>query len=263
MKLWILLLGPLLSCGRNPLETLETTRVALISRTPETALRTIDEEYADTLGGRSQLRKDLTDIKEQFGRAQISFNELTSRRGVSELEARILGGIDADFVGLPTWKVRGAVEIDLIRRTDGFRIRSGLLTNFRGIRQLAAARKAALEANDAQAIRRLLHPRYRDGNLDADDAIKRLEADLGSHKVRLDVTHYRLELRGLTAHLDEHFTLSVNNRATPPLVGRFTLRRAAGRWRISGGLYPAQTSTTSTAGGKEDINQLEQRRGSE
>ena len=228
------------ACGRTPEEAVDQVRAAIESRDEAMLSRAIDPGYADPLGDQAKLVADVRELWERYPRIALAMSELSTSRGASELEATVTGTLDADFVGTPTWKVKGPIAIDLVRRSDGFRIRSNLLTTFRDVSRLADARRAALEANDAKAVRALLHPEYRDGDLDADGAIARLTQDLAGRKVRLSASNYRLELRGPWAHLDEHFVLVVDDRPTRPLVARFSLKTIAGRWRIAGGLYPAQ-----------------------
>ena len=74
----------------------------------------------------------------------------------------------------------------------------------------------------------------------------RLARDLVGAPVRLRVTNYRLELRGPTAHLDEHYVLTVAGQTLPPRIARFTLAPSAGRWRILAGLYPEVGTTSPT-----------------
>jgi hypothetical protein len=95
-----------------------------------------------------------------------------------------------------------------------------------------------MEGNDADGYAELLHPSYRDGDVDREETERRLKADLSTVRIRIDPSLYRLELRGPTAHLDEHYRLTVNMRELPPAIARLTLVRAAGLWKISSGLYP-------------------------
>ena len=182
----------------------------------------------------------MREIWERWPRLELSTAELSTVKGASELEATVLGVLDADFVGTPTWKVKGPIAIDMVRRSDGFRIRSNLLTTFRDVSKLMDARREALEGNDVSQVRKLLHPDYRDGDIDADGAMARLSTVLAGKKVRLQASNYRLELRGAWAHVDEHYVLVVDDRPTRPLVARFSLATNAGRWQITGGLYPEQ-----------------------
>lgn len=203
----------------------------------EPARRAVAPDYADPLGGRDVLLADLEAYVERFGARRVKFSELSTVDDPSALVATLTGRLDLELVGPPTWKVVGPAQIELERHGD-FYVRSGLLSHVRDIERLMARRRAALEANDAEQMRPLLHPRYRDGDLDVDDAIERLAKDLSGVPVRLEVTNYRVELRGPTAHVDEHYVLKVRDRAMPPSVARFTLARTAGRWKIIAGLYP-------------------------
>lgn len=198
----------------------------------------VDREYADPLGDRDALLQDLRTLVHESSRRTLVYTDLTTGDDPSKLSATLTGRVDLELVGRPTWKVVGPAQVELAR-TDGFRVRSGLLSHVRDIRGLMAARRGALEANDATAVRPLLHPGYRDGDLDADEAVQRLQKDLAGVPVRLRVTNYRVELRGPTAHVDEHYVLTVGERTLPPSVARFTLSRSAGRWKIAAGLYPA------------------------
>jgi hypothetical protein len=227
-----------IACARAPEEAVEEARAAIVARDEAKLRAVLDPEYADPLGDEETLLADLREIWERYPRIELATSEVKVEQGASELQATVHATLDADFVGTPTWKVRGPIAIELVRRSDGFRIRSNLLTTFRDVSRLMDARRAALEANDAEGVRALLSPNYRDGDLDADGAIARLAKDLAGTKVRLQASNYRLELRGAWAHVDEHFVLVVNDRPTRPLVARFSLATNAGRWRITGGLYP-------------------------
>ncbi len=203
----------------------------------EPARRAVAPDYADPLGGRDVLLEDLERWTEAFGKRRLTYSELSTADDPSALVATLTGRLDLELVGPPTWKVVGPAQIEFERHGDFF-VRSGLLSHVRDIARLMARRRAALEADDAEQLRPLLHPRYRDGDLDADGAVERLARDLSGVPVRLDVTNYRVELRGPTAHVDEHYVLTVQGRAMPPSIARFTLARTAGRWKIIAGLYP-------------------------
>lgn len=223
---------------RSPADTVESAHHAVEVRSSE-LWSLIDPDYADPVGDRARLERDVAAIGERHATLAIRLADVTEADAPSELAKDVTAVIDADFVGEVTWKVRGTIRLEVVRRQDGFRIRSGLLTDFRDVDELMARRRAALEANDPEAVRALLHARYRDGDLDAGDAIRRLAENLGGRKVRLEASNYRLELRGEKAHVDEHYVITVDDRRSRPLIGRFTLERSAGRWRIAGGLYPA------------------------
>ncbi len=195
----------------------------------------LDPKFTDPLGTQQQLLEDLEGIFRTYPKRSIKLTELHEAQKGSKLEVQVTGMLTAEFIAEPTWRVQGPIQVDLVR-TDGFRIRSGILSEFRDIQRLAAARREALEANAVEDLRPLLHPGYKDGDLDADQVLERLKRSFQGVKLRLEVSNYRLELRGPLAHLDEHYVLKVNGVPSPPLVGRFTLKRSAGRWRIAAGL---------------------------
>lgn len=231
----------LASCTAQPEKIVDEIARGFEAGDLEPAKRYVDPGYADPLGGRDVLLADLGELVETSGRRTLAYRDLSTGDDPSALVATLTGRLDLELVGPPTWKVVGPAQIEFVR-TDGFRIRNGLLAHVRDIRRLMARRRAALESNDAEAVRPLLHPRYRDGDLDADGAVARLKRDLSGVPVRLTPTNYRVELRGPTAHVDEHYVLRVGERSLPPSVARFTLARTAGRWKIIAGLYPPEAA---------------------
>ena len=208
--------------------------------------RWVDPGYADPLGGLEVLRRDLADLEARYGRRRIELRELSRHAAASELHTTVVGHLDVELVGQPTWRAVGAMSLEL-ERNAGWRVRAGLLSDLRDIMGLMDARRRALEANDPAALAALLHPRYRDGDLDREEAAQRMARDLEGVRIRLEPTNYRLELRGTTAHLDEHYRLEVAGRALPPTIARFTLGRTAGRWRILAGLYPPEAEARAPA----------------
>jgi hypothetical protein len=198
----------------------------------------ISPDYADPLGGRDALVADLADLAREFARREVSGHDLAEAEGASSQRVRVSGRLEGALTGEPSWRFEGPLSVEL-ERTDRTRVVSGLLVDLRDARGLAARRRAALEGNDAAALVALLHPGYRDGDLDRDGARARLERDLASVRIRLTPSLYRLEVREDLAHLDEHHQLEVDHVAQRPAVARLTLRRSAGRARIAAGLYPS------------------------
>jgi hypothetical protein len=197
----------------------------------------VADDYADALGGKKELIADVTDLANAFGRMTITVSDLSTTTGASKVEAEVVGRIDFDGAGEIAWRMTGPFDV-VLRRDGDFRIHSGLLSDLRDVRGLMDARRRALEANDAEAYARLLHPTYKDGDRDLEDTKAKLRADLSNVRVRLQPSLYKLEVRGPAAHVDEHYVLSVNERALAPSIARLTLQRAGGRWRIASGLYP-------------------------
>lgn len=226
------------ACGERPDAVAEGAFAALERGELENVLSRIDRSYSDPLGDRSQLENDLRDLIQSTGRTKITLSELSVLNGATRREARIIGRIDVELIGAPIWRATGPLELDL-RDDGGFHITGGFLSDLRDVRALAARRRAALEANDPNLYGKLLHSAYRDGDVDREETEARIARDLsGTVKIRIEPSLYQLEVRGPLAHLDEHYKLSVNDRALPPSIARFTLRPAAGFWRIAAGLYP-------------------------
>lgn len=226
-----------LACAEPPDRVVARAFAAIADGDLEALEARIDAGYTDALGDRRRLLEDLRELREQCAKLAFTLGEVSVARGQTELDPRVLGRLDVECPGKPRWKVTGPLEIDLVKEGD-FRVRSGLLTDLRDVRKLAEARRAALEGNDADGYAKLLHPTYRDGDVDREETTLRLQRDLAGVRVRLEPSLYRLELRGPTAHLDEHYVLTVGERTLPPGIARLTLTRAAGLWKISSGLYP-------------------------
>ncbi|MBK8014271.1 MAG: hypothetical protein IPK13_23350 [Deltaproteobacteria bacterium] len=237
-RLATMLLATALALGCHPSasEVVEQAHRAFASFDRPALENTLSHAYLDALGDREVLLADLDVLKRRFARARI---KLPKRSTLDERSARrntVIADIDAEFVGDQTWKLDGSVRIEL-EREDGPKIASGLLTELRDIIGLMDRRRAAFEANDPEGFDSTLHPNYRDGDIDRNQAVQRFARDIGQTPVRLFAMNYRLELRGANAHLDEHYILSVGSRTFPPAIARFTLARSAGRWRIQAGLY--------------------------
>lgn len=198
----------------------------------------VDARYSDPLGGEAELLADVRALGQRFGRIAVTASDVSFSEGATRLVAHATGRLDVELVADATWRVTGPLAIELV--SDGrFRARTGVLDDVRGVLALMDARRAALEANDVEAYVALLHPSYRDGDTMDRDAVRaRLAEDLAGVRVRMEPSLYKLEVRGDRAHVDEHYHLTVNDRALPPAIARLTLFRAAGRWRIVKGLYP-------------------------
>lgn len=230
-----LLLLSISACTAPPAEVAQSIAKALQAGDPAAVLVHVDPDYADPQGARDQLQHDLHALQRDFERRTVRFEDLSMSAGASARQATLTGRLNTELVGQTTWKVVGPVQLDLFKE-DAFRVRSGLLPHLRNVRTLMARRVAALEANDAQALKPLLHPNYRDGDRTGDEVIAQLSEDLAGIKIRMRVSNYRLEVRGPVAHLDEHYRLTVGDRTLPPQIGRFTLERSAGLWLIRAGL---------------------------
>ncbi len=227
------------SCGPSPPRLLERLEQQLQARDWTALARHLDDNYADPLGDRATVLQDLQNLEERFPRWEISLNRDEAGLETSALVGRAETRLTLDLAGKPYWKVQGLMELEL-RRTDQWRVVSGLLTDLRDIQGLMQRRRAALEGNAPDRMAELLHPRYRDGLIDRAEAIGRLRTDLSGVAVRISVTNYRLDIRRDLAHIDEYFRMTVDGRPIRPSKAGLTLKKLAGRWLIAGGLYRSQ-----------------------
>lgn len=226
-----------LGCVRAPEDVVRRAARAIEEGDLDALRRHIAPGYADARGDRARLFEDLEHLIATSAMRKILWDEPERLPSESGRTAVVEAHLELQWVGPPNWRVYGPDRLELVRQDD-FRIEGGVLVAFRETEALVRARRAALEANDAEGLRVLLHPDYRDGDLDADEAIHRLAKNLEQTPVRLRPTNYRLELRGSRAHLDEHYVLAIGPRTLPPAIARFTLEKTAGRLRIVAGLYP-------------------------
>ena len=226
-------------CSEPPREVLDAVRDALAAGDREALAARIDPEYADALGDRAALLHDVDELFETYGRVVY---RITDAEVVlppeTPLRMQLIGRLDVDLAGEPTWRVAGPLGVELSRRHHPL-ITGGLLDDLRGIRALLMARRAALEANDTAGYGALLHPGYQDGSLDRDAVLARVTKDLHQLPIRQTPIHELVEVRGPLAHVDERYTVRIGERLLGPALSRLTLKRSAGRWLITAGLYPA------------------------
>ncbi len=234
------LLVSLTACGPSPTESHAKLIQALQKGSPDAVVALLHEDYRDPLGGAQILKEDLSQWQQHYGRRQVSATELIVSGPAAE--KTVMARLDFELVGEPNWKVVGPWQVTL-RRRDGFRVYANVLSEIRDIQRLMEHRKNALEANDPTSFGQVLHPRYRDGDLNASQAQQRFESHTQGLALRLRPTHYRVELRGHQAHLDEHYELSIGGQKPLKGVARLTLAKSAGRFRILSGLYPKSPSS--------------------
>lgn len=190
--------------------------------------------YSDPVGDRAQLLADLEALAQATPRVTLS--EVEVLRGPQG--PTLVGKLEAHLAGPPEWTVVGPLRLELASHDGALAIRTGFLDDLRDLRALMSARRAGLESNDADALGALIHPEYRDGALDRDGAVARLRDDVAGIAIRIEPRSYWAEVRGLDAHVDERYVLRLGE-AEHAAIARFTARRAAGRWRLFAGLYPA------------------------
>lgn len=235
MRVEPILLLALAGCREGPTELAARAQAALEAGDVAVLGALLHERYADPLGNRAQALAAFGDLFEQFPAREVRFEALELLRG----EPLALSGVERiQWTGAHSVKWAAPFRWELERNGWSLRVRSGFLDNLRDVESLLAARRAALEANDAEAYGRLLHPDYRDGDLDRAQAITQLERDLEGVVVRFEPVHHLVEVRQDLAHVDERYSMRIGEQAIPRGLARLTLRTSLGRWRISGGLYP-------------------------
>lgn len=230
-------LGLFLSaCGPKPTEILEEIQSALARHEVGHVHRFIHARYADALGDRARLLADLERLSEEFAVLSIAFEDLaTGEADDPRNTIRLRGRLNVDLTGTSTFKLSGPLDVEFLR-SENREVRSGLLGDVRDVRELLAKRRAAFEANDADAYEPLLHLDYRDGDLRRADLLARLRAELPGIAVRQEILHHRVEVRDDLAHVDEHYRLRADDHDLGVRIARFTLKKELGRWKFAAGL---------------------------
>lgn len=223
------------ACRPDPAELAEAARRAVEEEDLGTLGAILHDRYADPMGAKAETLASLRELFERFPRREVQFEALELLRG----EPLTLTGVErVELTGHHTVKWVGPFRWELERAGWPLRIRSGFLDALRDVEAVLDARRAALEANDAEAYGRLLHPDYRDGDLDREGALSRIAQDLDGAVIRLEPIHHQAERRQDLVHVDERYTLRLGEQAFPRGLARLTLRASLGRWRIAAGLYP-------------------------
>jgi hypothetical protein len=223
------------ACAPSPREAADAVAAALGRGDVDAVLAHVARSYADPLGDRGTLEADLRALVAEQGTLPTRLAEVDLLRGEQPGRAVLVGRVDVKTGGVPSFDLRGPLRWELVEEDGRPRIHAGLLDDLRDVRALFAARRAALEANDVDALSALLDPTYRDGDTDREAAVDALRALVVGTPIRLEPTSYWIDVRGLEAHVDERYVLRAAE-AEQRAIGRFTLRRTAGRWRLSAGL---------------------------
>lgn len=223
------------ACAPSPREAADAVAAALGRGDVDAVLSNVARSYADPLGDRATLEAELRALVAEQGTIPTRLAEVDLLRGEQPGRAELVGRVEVKTGGVPSFDLRGPLRWEFLEEDGRPRIRSGLLDDLRDVRALFAARRAALEANDVDALATLLDPTYRDGDTDREAAIQALRALVVGTPIRLEPTSYWIDVRGLEAHVDERYVLRTGD-AEQRAIGRFTLRRTAGRWRLSAGL---------------------------
>lgn len=236
---WAHCLLLLAGCRPNPVALAEDAVRALEAGDRQAIELLLHPAYSDPLGAKAETVAALAELFERFPRRQVRFEAVELLRG----EPLSLSGVEhVELTGAHTVKWVGPFRWELERDGWPLRVRSGFLDALRDVQGLLEARRAALEANDAEGYGRLLHPDYRDGDLDRAGALSRIAEDLDGVVLRYEPIHHQAERRQDLVHVDERYSLRVGEQAFPRGLARLTLRSALGRWRIAAGLYAPEGS---------------------
>ena len=233
---FLLVSGTVIACGPKPEEVVRTAFSAISSNNQTLLQRTVDPNYADGLGNRATLFDHIDTLTNLYERRELQLLSWKPSAQVSKATVWAEIEIQVNLAGTgPGVSAKGISKVELLRNGQ-FRIRSGLLTEVLDVLDTMRARRAALEANDLEALERLIHPQYKQGHYDKHRLLLALEKNLTGRVIRLEPIAYQVDLRRGLVHVDEHYHLVVDGQASPPSVARLTLTRSAGRLRIRAGL---------------------------
>jgi len=231
----------LCGCPTDWSKPIESLRQALTNARSGQILKQVHPDYSDALGERAALKKDLDWWEKIFDKREIAFEKLeTKRSGSSGGTTVIQGQLRMRLDGDTRWSFHGPLHVEFVHGIKP-QIRSGILTNFRDIYGLMQQRREAIEANDGAAYAKLLHPNYRSGDENRHEAQSRVAQLLKGARLRINADHYEVEVRRTIVHINEWtapVTPSVTStqspiKSTPSVKNQLSLRKSAGRWRIS------------------------------
>ncbi|MEL6189473.1 MAG: hypothetical protein AAFU79_33025 [Myxococcota bacterium] len=228
---------PLAACGSSPDVVVGRALKAAVEGDVPRLLRDLDPSYADPLGDRAQVLRDIEDWRSRFPRRDlrtlaIDVDPLPGTRAAVDVLAHLELAFDG---GIPTVRAEGPMRLSLQR--DGvFRLRSGLLVEVRDVLRLLDNYRAALESQDSATLAALLHPAYRARLRRRDEYETHLKAVLHPSRgavVRVEPVRLHVELRRDLVHANVHFRRVTEDSPAQLEVARWTLERSAGRLKIS------------------------------
>lgn len=229
----------LYACGPSPEDLSRKVLHAALEVELDELQRWTAPTYADGRGGWAELETDLRSWRRLFQRRVWNRLELEDRsagpsRAVATVEARF--ALAFDGLDGPDLRASGTMVLQLVR--DGqLRVRSGVMPRVRQSLALLDARRRALEANDLDALTKLIHRSYRDGPLDRFRLLEKLRNTFPRTAVRRVPISYRVEIRDDLVHVDAHYRIEERGSAHPQ-VDRLTLAQSAGALLIRAGLNP-------------------------
>ena len=232
----ILMLGLVFSgCAPAPRRVADAVFAEIAAGSVEAALAAVADDYQDPVGDRARLASDLRAFVDEQRPLTVGLVDVSTIPGPGPGTAELLGRLEVETQGRPSWSFRGPLRLGFLKRGQASVISTGLLDDLRGLRALFEARRRALEANDVDGLIRLLDPAYADGDLDRAAVEARLRDEVPGTPIRMEPESYWVEVRGLEAHVDERYALRLGDDLHRA-IGRFTVRKTGGTWRLSAGL---------------------------
>ena len=236
LLLWGLWTGTFGGCNKSaeassPEALLELVREACAGRDAGAIMAVIDRDYADDLGGPGRLEDDLRQLFTVYGTLDLRVKDVVrdgSRlRGFAVVEGRAM-------------RYQGPLVVEFVFSAMGPLIRSGLLTDLRGVIDTLRQRRIAIERGSIGRIDAVISMEYRGKDGDRESLMRRLrESFRDTHDSALivrdvDIAVEQDRARVLQSYLlvthVEHRTVERRDRE------RLILRKEGTRWRIIDGL---------------------------
>jgi hypothetical protein len=208
-------------------------RAACQQRDTGAVLELVDRRYADDLGGVGRLEDDLRQLFVVYGALELELAgarvDGAQLRGTARVRGRAL-------------RYRGPLELEFAAGPMGLLLRSGLLTDLRGVLATLRQRRLALERGAIERLDAVVSMEYRSADADAgrravlQRLAERLERErppaLLVHRVDIRVEADRARVTQRVSWLAGGSRPADARQDTE----RLTLRKEGTRWRILAGL---------------------------
>ncbi len=206
-------------------------RAACQQRDTGAVLELVDRRYADDLGGVGRLEDDLRQLFAVYGALELELAgaRLDGRqlRGTARVRGRAL-------------RYQGPLELEFAAGPMGLLLRSGLLTDLRGVLAVLRQRRLALERGSIERLDAVLSMEYRGDGASRQAVLQRLaerfERDrppaLMVHRLDIRIEADRARVTQQVSWLGGGRRPAIERRDTE----RLTLRKEGTRWRILAGL---------------------------
>ncbi len=206
-------------------------RAACQQRDTGAVLELVDRRYADDLGGVGRLEDDLRQLFVVYGALELELGGPRLDGGRLRGTARVRGR---------ALRYRGPLVLEFAAGPMGLLLRSGLLTDLRGVLATLRQRRLALERGAIERLDAVMSMEYRgDGSgrrAVLDRLAERSERDrppaLMVHRVDIRVEADRAQVSQQVSWLAGGRKDTAERRDTE----RLTLRKEGTRWRILAGL---------------------------